>query len=262
MRDMLILSCAAGLLAGTAGAQTYVGGDITTDTTWVFQDSPYIVQDIIDVLDGATLTIEAGVTVIFGGHHEITTSESGNIVANGTPGNRVLFTSNAAAPAPNDWGYLSISGSASTFAYCTIEYASTGLYLYWGAAEVSHITVRHCERGICCWGSSPTIEHCRITQCHVGIQISRYPSEPIIHLSYIYGNSDWNVLVLHYQLPGMTFNAAYNWWGTTDDKEIADKIYDSLDDPNVHGRVHFWPWLEEMSSERMSWGGVKALYER
>ena len=44
---------------------TIVGGFITTDTVWDIGGSPYIAEQSILVMDGATLTIEPGVEVRF-----------------------------------------------------------------------------------------------------------------------------------------------------------------------------------------------------
>lgn len=44
-------------------ADTDVNADITTDTTWSKANSPYVLKDFIFVTNGATLTIEAGVTI-------------------------------------------------------------------------------------------------------------------------------------------------------------------------------------------------------
>ncbi|MEO0435116.1 MAG: hypothetical protein AAF151_25870 [Cyanobacteria bacterium J06656_5] len=44
-------------------AQTSVTASITTDTTWTTSGSPYVLEDIIYVQDGADLTVEAGVVI-------------------------------------------------------------------------------------------------------------------------------------------------------------------------------------------------------
>lgn len=41
-----------------------------------------------------------------------------------------------------------------------------------------------------------------------------------------------------------TINAANNWWGTTNIKEIEARIQDKKDDPSL-GKVVFQPFLEE-----------------
>ncbi|MFQ6128952.1 MAG: NosD domain-containing protein [Thermoplasmata archaeon] len=55
----------------TSSGNTYVGGSISTDTNWTLEGSPYIVVGNIVVEDGVTLTIEAGVEVLFDGRYEI-----------------------------------------------------------------------------------------------------------------------------------------------------------------------------------------------
>jgi len=263
MRTTLILSLAATLLAGTAGAQTWVAGDIYTDTTWELAGSPYIVYETIYVLDNATLTIEAGVTVAFHNTHRgVWAEQTGSIVAIGTPGNRVIFTSNAPEPAPGDWAHVTAYASPnSTFMYCTFEYAEIGLWIHLAPATVSYCRISNCVTGIWCYNSSPTIEHCRITGCADGIRLSEYPCQPAINNNYIYGNTYRNLRAYPSQPPETFIDAEHNWWGYTDAIDIAATIYDSTDDPNIYVTIDFDPWLGEMPTESMSWGGVKALYE-
>ena len=47
----------------TAVADTVVGGTIGEDTRWTIEGSPYIVQEDVIVLDGATVTIDPRVDV-------------------------------------------------------------------------------------------------------------------------------------------------------------------------------------------------------
>lgn len=74
-----------------------------------------------------------------------------------------------------------------------------------------------------------------------------------------------NVRVLQYCVPRAVINAEANWWGTIDPSEIATKIVDCEDDPEVDGCVDFEPWcLDEDCTETpapaRSWGSIKALY--
>ncbi|MCG8641937.1 MAG: hypothetical protein MI862_19570, partial [Desulfobacterales bacterium] len=100
--------------AAIAPANTPVSGNITTDTTWTLDNSPYIVTKDISVLgtdgedDVTTLTIEPGVVVRFaaGSGLGIGTnnySNRGALIARGTETEPIIFTSHAQTPAPGDW---------------------------------------------------------------------------------------------------------------------------------------------------------------
>jgi hypothetical protein len=74
-----------------------------------------VLNGALFVKDGATLTIDAGVTIkaLAGGTDVyILVEKGGAIIADGTPSNPIRFTSNAANPAPGDWGGLIINGKA------------------------------------------------------------------------------------------------------------------------------------------------------
>ena len=67
------------------------------------------------VKDGATLTIEPGVTVkaLAGGTDVyILVEKGGKIIADGTAANPIVFTSNATSPQAGDWGGIIINGEA------------------------------------------------------------------------------------------------------------------------------------------------------
>jgi len=120
------------LSISTLRAQTNVSGGIYTNTTWTLANSPYIVTDTVVIFPGVTLTIEPGVTVKFddGLFLEI---RNGTLIAAGTSSDSIIFTSNSAAPAPGIWGggnagiWINGVSPASTFSFCRIEYATTGI---------------------------------------------------------------------------------------------------------------------------------------
>jgi hypothetical protein len=60
---MLAAALVAGGFAFSASAQTNITSNITADATWDAAGSPYILQDIIYVTNGADLTVEAGTTI-------------------------------------------------------------------------------------------------------------------------------------------------------------------------------------------------------
>ncbi|UCE73689.1 MAG: right-handed parallel beta-helix repeat-containing protein, partial [Methanomassiliicoccales archaeon] len=103
---------------------------ISEDTTWTLGNSPYIITGNVLVEHGATLTIEPGVKVKFDGFYYM--QIEGKLVAEGTENNMITFTSNKDSPAPKDWRSIKFMKNAdygSSFKYCKIEYAYTGIVL-------------------------------------------------------------------------------------------------------------------------------------
>ena len=138
-RALLTLVPALLALPTTAGAQTVIGnGVITTDTVWDLTGSPYLLGVVrvagTDGADGVTtLTIEAGVQVKGGWLKIGSTSGAGApgalVADGGTGGSPILFTSDAAVPAPGDWcGLLfELTAHESTILRnARIEYAGQG----------------------------------------------------------------------------------------------------------------------------------------
>lgn len=108
-------------------AQTYVGGLIDTSEVWTLANSPYIVQTDIEVITGATLTIEPGVIVKF----ELNTGldiDGGKLDAQGTNNDSILFTTTFVNPTNIKWRGIVLRGwEESKIAYSKIEYAASGI---------------------------------------------------------------------------------------------------------------------------------------
>ena len=103
-----------------------VCGTISSNTTWTSTDTVYVTCDV-EVLGGATLTIEDGTRVEFdpGTSLIVGSTSRGKLDVNGSStGTGVLFTSSATSPAAGDWDGL-LFGSVdhgSTLEGLTIEY--------------------------------------------------------------------------------------------------------------------------------------------
>ncbi|HSN73785.1 MAG TPA: right-handed parallel beta-helix repeat-containing protein, partial [Anaerolineae bacterium] len=109
-----------------------IGGNVTWSSAVC---DPYILTGSIIVQPGATLTIQAGTQVRFTSLKALMVN--GTLVARGTSGNRITFTSDAAEPAKGDWGYIYFTNSStdavvdangnyvsgSILEYAVIEYA-------------------------------------------------------------------------------------------------------------------------------------------
>lgn len=208
-----------------AGA-TYVEGTISVDTTWTIVDSPYIVSNEITI-NGATLTIDPGVNVKFGGAFSISVRD-GMIKARGTTEKPILFTSNKLTPARGDYNTaIHIDAYYDKKASCElsnviIEYANTGIEI--GAIGISNYpnldqcTIRNSNTGI---GLYPTkndesprainINKCNIQNNSDGISISTasYTLGDFVNITWnnilnnvngivfdgVYGNSNSKVLI-------------------------------------------------------------------
>lgn len=91
-----------------------LSGNLTSDLRLV-AGTDYNLTGALFVKSGATLTIDAGVTVnaLAGGTDVyILVERGGKIIADGTAAAPIKFTSNASSPQAGDWGGLIINGNA------------------------------------------------------------------------------------------------------------------------------------------------------
>ena len=157
----------------TAGGTT-VQGTISTDTTWTFAGSPYMVTGNLFVYGTSepTLTIEPGVVVQFSGNYYLKIGQypslNGILNAQGTALNPIIFTSTNSTI--NDWYGIQFNNHPATESvlnYVTVEYAGN----YTGAINVSH--------------SSPTINNSIIrNNGNTGIYIGGNSSPSISSTSF------------------------------------------------------------------------------
>ena len=149
--------------ASLATNGTPVGGPIISDTTWTLANSPYIVVANVEVWEGVTLTIEPGVEVRF--ESEKLLQVKGTLVARGTPGARIVFTSNQPQSQRGDWGNIEFTDSSadatfdaggsytggSVLQHCTVEYAGYGaesaIHAPNAAPFINHCIVRNNDSG-------------------------------------------------------------------------------------------------------------------
>ena len=143
------LTSLTAIVAALVAAPAALALEITTDTVWRQADSPIHIADWVQVNAGATLSIEPGVQVRF---HTLGSSLQGNIhvttggqlLAQGAPGQPVLFTHDEGSTRTWGWSYLLFDpGSKGALEHCQIEYADG-----WGGPVVrvqsSDVAVRDC----------------------------------------------------------------------------------------------------------------------
>ena len=135
---------------GEVVLDNFLFGEITSDRT-LAANMVYEVVGTVQVIDGATLTIEAGVTLNF--HNtSLEIREGANLVVNGTLDNRVLFTSEV-----NEFGIFkwSTSGvhvedaeSNAIINYARFENFYQGVEVYSGHADIVNSVFDNCEMGV------------------------------------------------------------------------------------------------------------------
>ncbi|HYV93006.1 MAG TPA: T9SS type A sorting domain-containing protein [Chitinophagales bacterium] len=171
-----ILIIATVFIALQLHAQTYVGGLISTNTTWAQSGSPYIVTQNILVNTGVTLTIESNVTVKM--DTGITILVRGTLRAIGIATGYITFTSNVDTPYYGDWAnitfdnestpYDTVTHSGCTMQYCTIEYGGRiqtaypdeyGTVQAVGAYPYIHNCTFRKNLGNCIWYTNYNITH-------------------------------------------------------------------------------------------------------
>jgi len=141
---LLVFAVALLLLINTGNASaagpTYVYTDITSDTNWTEDNSPYIVNQSISIAPGVTLTIEPNVTVMVDNGVGITIG--GTLLAEGTSDQPITFTSNGST----SWGawdglYFNESSTGSALDNVIIEYAFDPIYIYESSVTISNVWI-------------------------------------------------------------------------------------------------------------------------
>ncbi|UCE36509.1 MAG: right-handed parallel beta-helix repeat-containing protein [Thermoplasmata archaeon] len=126
---ILVIGCLSGLLIvpnNTVSGIEIPGGQITSNDIWDIGNSPYYIQGDVYVENNATLTIEAGVEVIFNGSYGLYIG-NGTLKAVGNPPNMIKFTNS------NDsftWTGIQINSTGlATIKFCNITNATNGIYI-------------------------------------------------------------------------------------------------------------------------------------
>ncbi len=203
-----------------AFATTFVSGNISSDSTWVLGNSPYVVQGFVTINPGVTLTIEPGVVIKFANFSQLIVN--GVLNANGTPADKIYFTSlkddsvagdtngdgDITSPSPEDWTHIQFNpGSNGNITNAVIRYAGK----VWCSYECFGSSA-----GIYNNGGSITISNSKITN-----------------------NSPYGI----FNSTPNPINAQNNWWGS-ESGPFHSTLNPSGTGDRVSDNVNFIPWLE------------------
>lgn len=115
---------------GGGTTEEVLSGDITADRS-LNANTIYTLQGPVYVKPGVTLTIPAGTHIeadVNSDEVSVLAIEKGaKLIAQGTAANPIVFTSNADAPAPGDWGGIVVCGNSLTNLGVNVQAEVTGL---------------------------------------------------------------------------------------------------------------------------------------
>ena len=201
---------------GTKLLATDVSGNVSGH--WTVSGSPYVAISDITLASGDTLVIDPGVQVRFQAGTRFVVQ--GNLLAQGTQGSHIHWTSDAVTPAPGDWAGLDVQRSgANSLACWDLSYAMVGLNLSGSgvSAFVSHCAFSQVgDRAIAfdgwsdpinyqlsvdsssftnCWtgiskgfsGGPVSVTGCVFT--HTGLYSTAVLMSKLVHMDYFSGNS-------------------------------------------------------------------------
>ncbi|MCA9407326.1 MAG: fibronectin type III domain-containing protein, partial [Candidatus Omnitrophica bacterium] len=242
----------------SSGGPTTVDSNITVDTIWTADGSPYIIKNNIVVNSVSVLTIQPGTVIRFDGNFFL--KVSGQMIAEGTATQPIVFTSNKTTPAISNWQYLELN-NLSRIKNARIEYADSGLFtnnsgivienvisehnrvgffIQGGTTSLSNITARNNVEGIhLSKGTLAQITQSTITTNQDGIFIdldetgTNKNNTPNIIQNKIFNNINFNIKTkaasAAFSHQNKKINAKNNWWGTSNINEVEQKIFDDTD---------------------------------
>ncbi|NRA57065.1 MAG: right-handed parallel beta-helix repeat-containing protein [Phycisphaerales bacterium] len=162
-------------IASVASAQTLVGGIIDEDTTWDLARSPFLANIDVIVEQGATLTIEPGVEVLFRAGFGLQVGVDGlnplrtaTLIADGTAAQPIVF--GLAVPGTGTWTGIEFGRDA-------VDAIATTDGRYVRGSVIRHASIMDSTRAVAISGSTVFLEHVVIRDCSDGISIEN-PDPP------------------------------------------------------------------------------------
>jgi parallel beta-helix repeat protein len=238
---------------------TEISNIIGIDTILDKNKSPYLIRGDITIPANVTLTVEPGVILEFSGNNKV--NIEGTFRAEGTESDPIIFKQLGKYYITGWYGLIFKSKKAndtSVVKYGNISQARFAIYCDGGSPQISYCTITGNEIGVHLWNSnaivsnnkisnnlqhglyigslSPTINNNLITANNRGI-VCDFAPNPNIQQNDVYGNTEYDFYVMRsendIQIPN-------NWWGTTNEPAIRQKIFDKQKDGSV-GNIYINP---------------------
>jgi len=256
---LILVTLLIGISFSFSNAETIVE-EIKEDTIWTKENSPYIINEIVVVPEGVTLTITEGVEVVFNAGW---INCQGKIIARGNTNDLIKFYS----PNKQYW-CVNLESDNNIFENCSFEnsYWAVLNFHYSNNNIINHCIFTNNEHGIKFGNSSAKITNSLIyDNYNVGIYYDGCGSSTrnILENSIIKNNIDGvfitgskNITISNCDIyNNYSFNIRTNtnnttnefdvincYFGTTNEEEIKSKIFDYEDNKNCP-KVNFKPYL-------------------
>lgn len=159
----------------------------SSDVTLAPQDKPYLIDTNYVIPQGVTVTIQPGTEIMVAGLFWI--DVQGKIVATGTAGNPIIFTSAQTSPDLGQWRGLKLHNptEGSVFEHCIFTY---GAYFDSDTLTPTGRDAQNYKGMLAVNNSSPTIKHCIVTQNqNNAVFITNGNSRPVIRYN-IFARND------------------------------------------------------------------------
>lgn len=247
---------------------TEIGGIISEDTTLTLEDSPYVLTQDIQIAQGATLTIEPGVSVK-GNDKNLKTF--GTLSAIGTSENKITFEN----------VNIGINGKSSAPSFFDIQYADiyggsvvkAGGNAGYGSFNLSDSYIKNVNEYMYLWyPTADTYIERNIFESSKGISVGVKGNINVFIRNNVFYNQKGNYAIQNWASYNLSetlveFNsflsndrvaleiqpgyktakmkATNNYWNTTDEKIIDNMVFDNSDDLSCATTIEKSPILLE-----------------
>jgi len=213
--------------SGNVHNEIFVHGQNFGNHTWANHGVPYILGGAhFEVIDGDSLTIEAGCSLKFAGNYQF--QVSGTLIADGTVSDKITFTSNQPTPAPGDWYqiYFVNADPGCLMDNCSVQYGGSSyasVYIY---GDGENVTIQNSEISYSATSgvgvianADPLIQNCIISNnqeygisCHFGYS-TPFISDCVLENNGNYAMNVWapgvTLLTGNFTISGNSPNAVY-----------------------------------------------------